>query len=169
MASYIVIEFDRTAPEIEMFAPSYTTNEITTVITIEANESMSSYQEFYAIDNLGNRHIYTFHQEDPNTYIGRIRFNTVPLGLVNLYARVKDEVDNISDVAMATIEVKEHNQLLKLSTKHAARNVRTGHGNYGTILPILRDTEIKVDDRTMETDTAETVRRIDTSNQDREG
>lgn len=123
MASYVVIEFDRTAPAIEIQAPNYTTNEITTVIRIEASESVSSYQEFYVIDNQGTRHDYTFLQEDSNTFIGRIRFNTMPLGLVSLYARVKDEVDNISDVAMATIEVKEHNRLLKMDTRFSARGV----------------------------------------------
>lgn len=104
------------------------------VITVEANEALSTYQEFYVIDSKGNRHDYTFHQESPNLYIGRIRFNTTPFGILSLYARVRDEVDNISDVAVTAIELKEDFQLLKMEVSHREREIENFHRPYSTQL-----------------------------------
>lgn len=114
MSSYVLIDYDTTQPEIEIHAPSYTTDEITNVITIEANEALSNFQEFYVIDSFGNRYDYTFQKEDDTTYVGKIRFNTMPFGIVTFYARVKDDVGNISKLISKPIRIRENVILLNL-------------------------------------------------------
>lgn len=106
MSSYVILELDTTAPHIDIYAPSYTTSSALNIITIEADETLAEYQDIYVIDNKGNRHDFTFNRDSDNQYVGAVRFNTMPLGIVQIYARMKDEVDNFSNVASATIEIK---------------------------------------------------------------
>lgn len=105
--SYVVLEIDTTNPTVSIYAPNYTTQDVVNTITIEANEPVSDYQDIYLIDSLDNRHDYTFSKESDNQYVGRVRFNNLPLGVHTLYARLKDEVDNYSNVAIKSIEIKE--------------------------------------------------------------
>lgn len=125
MTSYIQIELDTTKPEISLYAPRYTTEDITNVITIEADEALSSYQEVYVIDSVGNRHDYTFEKESSHQYVGRVRFNTLPLGICTIYARMKDDVDNTSDLASASIELKKSITLLSLEIKETVNLIDT--------------------------------------------
>ncbi|PLR99660.1 hypothetical protein [Bacillus sp. T33-2] len=113
MSSFCFITLDTTAPELEIFAPSYTTNQIENHITIEANEELSSYQEVYLTDSLGNRYDYSFLLEG-NKLIGKIKFTDSPLGFVTLFAKVKDTVNNESSVYQKTIEIKENLSSLKI-------------------------------------------------------
>lgn len=167
MASFVVIEFDRTKPTIEVHAPNYTTNEIVNVITIEASESLSSYQEFYIIDSQGGRHDYTFFQEAPNTYIGRIRFNTVPVGILNLYARVKDEVENISDLAVASIELKQDFQLLKMEVSHWTRDIKNSHRPHSSqLIADQRFAEIKTKHKIIRTNDSHRSMQIEEKHDD---
>lgn len=122
--SWVILELDTLEPRIEVFAPNYTTVETLTLITIEANEDLSTYQEFYAIDQNGVRHDYTFFQEDKNTFIGRVRFNdNVPLGHIVFYARVMDEVGNISALYQKTIDVRANVPMIQLEIGEAERLV----------------------------------------------
>lgn len=114
MSSYLFVELDTTKPEISIYAPRYTTEDITNVITIESNEELSEYQDIYIIDSVGERHDYTFEKESGNQYVGRVRFNTLPLGIATIHARLKDEVGNISDLALSAIEIKKAITLLSL-------------------------------------------------------
>lgn len=166
MASFVVIEFDRTKPTIEIYAPNYTTSEILNVITVEANEPLSTFQEFYAVDHQGNRYDYTFYQETPNTFIGRVRFNALPSGILRLYARVKDEVDNISDLAMVSIDVKEDFQLLKMEVSHQARDIKDAvrpHSNHS-----VKDYErnLKVNQRIAKTAEQQKTMRVEETHDD---
>lgn len=105
--SYVVINIDTTNPTISIYAPNYTTQDVVNTITIEADEPIADYQEIYLIDSLSNRYDYTFAKEADNQYVGRIRFNNLPLGVHTMYARVKDEVNNFSNIAVKQIEIKE--------------------------------------------------------------
>jgi hypothetical protein len=107
MSSYVVLTIDTTNPNVEIYAPSYTTRDVTNVIRIEANEPITNYQEFYVIDSNDVRHDYVFAQEDENTWIGRIRFNDLPYGVHTIYARVKDLVNNYSNLAVKPFELRE--------------------------------------------------------------
>jgi hypothetical protein len=139
MPSYVTLELDTTSPTIEIFAPKYTTETITNVITIESNEKLAKYQDIYVIDSKGVRHDYTFEKDSDNTYVGIIRFNNYPIGIATIYARMKDEVDNFSNVATSSIEIKEGLTLLSLEIKDSVRELE------------LKDTvrSVEVDERTM--------------------
>lgn len=106
MSSYVIVELDTTAPHIDIYAPRYTTRESLNIITIESDEALAEYQDVYVLDKNGDRHNFTFNRDTDNQYIGIIKFNTMPLGIVQIFARMKDEVDNFSNVASATIEIK---------------------------------------------------------------
>lgn len=129
MSSYVLIDLDTTKPEISIYAPRYTTEEITNVITIEANEALSTYQEIYIIDSAGQRHDYTFEKESDNNFVGRIRFNNLPLGIAIIHARVTDEVDNVSDLALSAIEIKKAITLLSLEINEFNRVIHSTNPN----------------------------------------
>jgi hypothetical protein len=139
--SYVVLTIDTTNPNIEIYAPSYTTHDITNVIRIEANEPISNYQEFYIIDSNNVRHDYVFVQEDEYTWIGRVRFNDLPYGVHTFYARVKDEVNNYSNLAVKPFELRE--SLLR-------GNISIGNKAYNNVdVSDRKMAEINTDDREM--------------------
>jgi hypothetical protein len=107
MSSYLIIDFDTTSPQIEIYAPRYTTKDVVNEIVVQSNEELANHQEVYAIDSIGVRHDYTFQQEQNDQFVGLIRFNDFPYGIATIYARMKDEVDNYSDLVYKSIEIKE--------------------------------------------------------------
>jgi hypothetical protein len=119
MASYMVLTIDTKNPTVEIYAPSYTTKDVMNTITIEADEPIANYQDIYVIDSSNQRHDYTFEKVSDNQYVGRVRFNTMPLGVATIYARVKDEVENYSNIAMKTFEIKDsiHKGNISISDK----------------------------------------------------
>jgi hypothetical protein len=108
MASYVLIQLDITKPTIEISIPRYTTRDIVNEITISSNENLSNYQDIYIIDSVGNKHQLSFQKsEDGKEFVGMIKFEGYPYGMSTIYARLKDEVDNISDVKSVSFEIKE--------------------------------------------------------------
>ncbi|UGO46257.1 hypothetical protein PQE74_gp174 [Bacillus phage vB_BanS_Chewbecca] len=104
--NYIIVELDTTAPTIEIYAPAYTVREASVEVTIEANEFIGTPNEIYVIDESGARHDYTF-RRDGNQLTGILDFNGFPLGLARLFVRVKDTVDNVSELYEKTITIRE--------------------------------------------------------------
>jgi hypothetical protein len=121
MADFVQVYFDRTKPEVEIYAPNYTTQEVINVITIQANEPLSTFQNFYIEDSYGTIHTYTFAKSESDAYTGRLLLNNLPFGILKLYAKVRDEVDNESDLVMATIELKESIRLVDMTESHKER------------------------------------------------
>lgn len=163
MTSYVLIEFDRKAPTIQIYAPQYTTTEIVNLIIIEADETLSTYQEFYAIDSLGNRHNYTFFRDSRTTYIGRVRFNNLPHGIITFYARVKDQVDNVSRLESVTIEVKEELQLLTMATRMVVQEVKADTKPHGSQHITMKDSaaDIEIREKSMNVLASDKERQID--------
>lgn len=125
MRNYVLIELDRTPPQINIYAPRYTTKEIVNTIIIESNEPLSNYQEIYVIDYDGVRHDYTFSKDGENRYIGNIRFANFNYGIVTLYARLQDNVGNISSVTSFPIEIKDSISSLKLDIRDKIMKIET--------------------------------------------
>jgi hypothetical protein len=117
MSGYVIIGLDTTKPEIEIYAPKYTTKEITNTITIKSNEALADYQEIYVIDSYGDRYDYTFEKESNSEFVGLIKFSNLPIGVVTIYARMKDDVDNYSDTVSLPINLKESLSLLKVDIR----------------------------------------------------
>ena len=120
--SYVLVTLDTTPPQIQIFAPSYTTRELTNYITIRSNEPISSYQEVYVIDSDNVRHDYTFKKE-VDSLIGTMKFSNFPLGSAIIYATLADEVENLSETASKPIHIRENLTSLRLDIKDYAAQV----------------------------------------------
>lgn len=119
MSSYIVLTLDTTSPYIDIYAPEYTTPDITNVITVKSDEPLSDFQEIYALDINNVRYDYTFTKNARgDEFTGRIKFDSQPIGDIRLFATVKDEVDNVSNIATATINLKDSVPLLRIEEAH---------------------------------------------------
>ena len=107
MASSFELYLDTTSPNIRINAPQKTTYNIHTYIVIESNELLMEYQDIYIIDGNGTRHDVTFLYQD-DKYFGDIVFNeTYSIGIATIYARLKDSVGNLSELASATFNIVE--------------------------------------------------------------
>lgn len=106
MSSYIVIALDATGPDIEIIAPQYTSPNIFTEIRIQANELLAKWQEVYIIDSAGMRHDLIF-EHTGDCLVGEVVLNFCALGLVTIYAQVKDEVLNPSPLVSKTFNLME--------------------------------------------------------------
>lgn len=126
MASFIEVHLDTTAPTIQIYAPSYTTKEAINRIIIESNEKLDNYQEIYVIDSRGERYNYNFFHESDNIFIGQIQFMNL-IGIVTIYARMKDEVGNLSNLVSKSIEVKEYISLLNVKISDKQMNITNKH------------------------------------------
>lgn len=122
ISSYVLIELDTTPPKIDIYAPRYTTRSFENLITIESNDILDSFQEIYVIDSLGNRHDYTFLRQERRLF-GTVKFNSLPLGTVTLFAKIKDDVGNESVLYQTRIELKENLSTLKLETSESVREI----------------------------------------------
>lgn len=120
MPSFVQITLDTKAPEIEIYIPSYTTNDLENEITIQSNETLGDYQEVYVIDSNGDRYDYTFSKYE-DKLVGLVKFSNLPLGMATIYARVDDEVDNLSDIIYKSFTIKEALTLLKLDIRDRAK------------------------------------------------
>ncbi|QOV08260.1 putative Ig-like domain-containing protein [Bacillus phage Kirov] len=118
---YIIVELDTTAPTIEIYAPAYTTREASVEVTIDANETLGTQNEIYIIDENGNRHDYTFDRFG-NQMVGVIDFNGFPLGLARLFVRVRDEVDNVSELYEKVITIRESLTILSLDISDSKKS-----------------------------------------------
>lgn len=123
MANYVIITLDTTPPKIRIYAPKYTTKSIYNEIIIESNEELAEYQDIYAIDPKGDKHNLTFQRETDKRLVGVVRFNDMSDGIVAIHARVKDVVGNISNLASATIEIKDSISLLSLDISDSQRDI----------------------------------------------
>ena len=107
---YFKLTLDTTGPHITVEAPSYTTTTSPIIVTVTANEPLDLYQDIYVIDINGTRHDLTFDHEG-DYLIGTVDFNGFDLGIVTLYARVRDVVHNLSNLASANIHIMEGHKL----------------------------------------------------------
>lgn len=112
MKNYFIVELDTTPPQLEIYAPNYTSPDIATEIIIKSNEPLLNYQDIYIIDTRGIRHDLTFWFNGKDELIGRTTLNNMDLGIVTLYCRLKDEVANTSALYSKTINLIEGNKLI---------------------------------------------------------
>lgn len=106
MASFFNLELDTTPPLISIIAPKYTVPGVETDILVISNEVLAEYQDVYVIDSSGKKYVLIFdHQGDQLS--GKCNFNECSIGIATIYARAKDNVLNLSDIATATIDVRQ--------------------------------------------------------------
>ena len=114
MSSFIFIELDTKSPEIEIYAPSYTTSSMSNRIIVESDENLSDFQNIYVIDSANNKTNYTFSKSDNKTLTGIISFTNASLGIATIYVEVEDDVGNKSEIFNKRINIKDSISLLSL-------------------------------------------------------
>lgn len=102
MSSFFNLTLDTTPPSLNIISPDYSVQTMGDEIQVVSSEKLSSFQEIYFIDSAGKRFNCTFNNNEDNVLIGEVYFNC-SVGVGNLYVRVKDEVDNISDLYTKSI------------------------------------------------------------------
>lgn len=122
MSSFVYIELDTQAPKVDIYSPSYTIPELTNTITIESDEYIYT-QNIYIIDSNGVKRNYTFKQEEANILVGEVSFFGYPFGIATIYASLSDDVENISNVVMKDIAIKESHIKLKLDIGDGTREL----------------------------------------------
>jgi len=102
--NYFILELDTTSPVIEIECPDYTTKREPLPIIIQANEALDSWHDVFIIDSQGTRHnvILTLNGDRLE---GFISFNDAHYGVATIFARTRDEVFNVSNIAQKSIVV----------------------------------------------------------------
>jgi hypothetical protein len=114
MANFFTVQLDTTAPLISIYAPAYVDMNGQTEIRIVSNELLSSYQDIYIIDALGDKHNVIFSFDGNTEYTGMITFNNYAVGIATIHAELKDTVDNISNHATKTVRILATQDALRL-------------------------------------------------------
>ena len=123
MSSFIIVELDTKSPEIEIYAPSYTTSNISNRIIVKSDEKLSEFQNIYVVDSANNKYYYTFEKTDDNTLTGIITFNNTSLGVATIHVQVEDEVSNRSKIFCKRINIKDSLNLLLLEIEDSVAKI----------------------------------------------
>lgn len=118
-----MITLDVTKPALNIFAPKYTTKDLNIEFIIQSDELLADWQDFYFIDELGNRHDVIFQYLNDHFY-GLINFSSYPDGKVTLYAQIMDLVNNLSDLTPFTIYLNGAGDL-KVKSSVSEMNLNT--------------------------------------------
>lgn len=124
MAGYFALELDTTGPQIEIYAPKYTDKHSNNLIRIVSNEKMSSFQDIYIIDSQGARHDVIFSFDGDKTFTGNVVFSDYSIGVATIYAQLKDEVNNLSNLVDFPISIitSTYNFMLRLSMSEETKD-----------------------------------------------
>lgn len=137
MSSSFILELDTTPPEITINAPSYTTKFIPNTIYVTSNEILSdSYENIYIVDSNGATHDIDLSFDGNKIYSGSVIFKDYPNGVATIYAQLKDDVGNVSQLVSKTINVivSSDHLMLRLSMLKTTRGVTLGEINNSIIL-----------------------------------
>ena len=104
MSAFFELRLDTTGPVAQIFAPSYTMIGMETEITVQADEELSPNHEIWVEDGEGKRFYLTF-SRDGDKLVGLYNFNDFSRGMVTIWARVKDEVLNVSELVSKPINL----------------------------------------------------------------
>jgi hypothetical protein len=147
MASFFSLQLDTTAPQIEIVAPSYTVYDEDNYIEIRSNEQLDQWQEIYIVDAAENRYDFTFLlNEDRTLLTGVVVFpQTMSSGIATMYARVRDEVFNVSLVASKTINIFPGLKIkINITTDSFIRDIDALHGERNMFLTDGKTRTIRV-------------------------
>lgn len=107
MGSYFYLTLDTTPPNVTIAAPNNVMPGIVSEIYINASEPIAEYQDIYIIDSIGTRYDLTFqYQPESNRYYGELNVHGYAIGFATIYARLKDNVDNLSSLVSKVIDIR---------------------------------------------------------------
>lgn len=104
MSSYFNLELDTTGPIISINSPLYAVPTDLVTITITSNEIMAPWQEIYTIDSTGMRRDLVLFFSD-NEFTGEFSVAEYGIGVATIYAKVLDDVGNVSPIASKLLVV----------------------------------------------------------------
>jgi hypothetical protein len=159
MFNYVLIEIDTASPDIDIYIPPYTTIDLINEIIIQANENLEQYQEIYVIDSHGSRFDYTFELER-DRLVGLVNFGNLSLGVATIYARVKDEVGNISNLVSKSFVLKESLTLLKLEVKDIQMLIDNEEFIASINTNITESSRININEKEMNIEDNHSVRKV---------
>lgn len=121
---FFTLELDTTGPNINIYMPNYTATSIETEIVIQSNEKLSEYQEIYILDSNRKRHdlIFEYHGD---YLLGKLVMNNISIGIATIYARLKDDVNNLSNIAYKSFLLEDSTDL-QLEIKEYSLNPIVG-------------------------------------------
>lgn len=105
MEGYFTLTLDTTGPNITVYSPQYSDRTHTNEIRFISNETLMDYQDIYIIDSQGTRHDEVFSFNGIDEYIGNVVFTDYPMGIASIYGQFKDDVGNLSNIAISQINV----------------------------------------------------------------
>lgn len=160
--NYFVLELDTTSPVIEIQCPDYTTQREPLPIVIQAGEALDSWHDVFIIDSQGTRYnvILTLNGD---RFEGYISFNDVHHGVATIFARTRDEVFNISNIAQKSILVlASADVFLEISISEETADIALKEAT----MPILISEAIMAlvsSEKTQDIETSESAREIELS------
>jgi hypothetical protein len=160
--NYFILELDTTSPVIEIECPEYTTKREPLPIIIQADEALDSWHDVFIIDSQGTRHnvILTL---SGDKFEGFISFNEVYHGMATIFARTRDEVFNVSNIAQkAVLVMADAEVFLEISISEGQAEIQLVEA----IMPILVSEVVMVlvsTEKTQDIDTSESAREIELS------
>lgn len=104
MANSFILELDTTGPRVAISAPGYTTPDIENEVYVNADEALAPFQNIYLVDSEQVRHDFIFQYEGTRFY-GIVKLADCAAGIATLYVQVKDEVENLSNLATKSINL----------------------------------------------------------------
>lgn len=158
MANFFQLELDTSPPVISITAPSYTVPHIDTEIIISSDEPLDNYQEFFIVDSAGTRHDVIFDYLG-DSFRGVIDFWDYALGIATIYARVRDEMHNLSQIVMATIDIKKAAQVF-ITIKDIFKDIQITEN----IMPLAisqNQREVQISETTREVMLDEMTRKVE--------
>lgn len=160
--NYFVLELDTTSPVIEIQCPDYTTQREPLPIVIQADEALDSWHDVFIIDSQGTRHdvIITLNGD---RFEGSISFNGVHHGMATIFARSRDEVFNVSNIAQKAILVLADAEVfLEISISEGQAEIQLVEA----IMPVLVSEAVMAlvsTEKTQDIETSESAREIELS------
>lgn len=157
--NYFVLELDTTSPVIEIQCPDYTTQREPLPIVIQAGEALDSWHDVFIIDSQGTRHdvIITLNGD---RFEGSISFSEIHHGVATIFARTRDEVFNISNIAQKSILVLvDTDVFLEISISEETADIALNEAT----MPILTSEAVMAlvsSEETQDIETSESAREI---------
>lgn len=113
MPSFLTVSLDTTSPTIEIQSPSYSTRTLPLSVTVQGDELLDTTAEIYTIDSLGVRRNYNFTYQTTR-FSSSIDLTSYPLGMITIYAKVRDTVFNYSALVSKQVNLVASSDAIKV-------------------------------------------------------
>ena len=160
MANFFMLELDTTGPSVSISAPYYTLPNTETEILINSSKNVApDYQDIYIMDSLNVRHDVIFAQKGDSSFIGRLYFSDYHIGIAQIFAQIRDDVFNLSNLAIAAIDIRRGAKV-DIEAKDSVRSLELSEETRQLItaeetrsintIEILRDIDLQANTQTIE-------------------